>query len=96
MAVFCEAGSLTRRRERQNGGRADSTGSKREQTLWLLVRKRTIPTERPPVVGEICANFLGVESVAWSAQRIPTAANLGFLDLIINLPRRLKEHPEFE
>jgi hypothetical protein len=29
-----------------------------------LVRERTIPTERPPPVGE---------GVAWSAQRIPTA-----------------------
>jgi hypothetical protein len=24
-----------------------------KKTLWLLVRKRTIPTERPPLVGEI-------------------------------------------
>jgi hypothetical protein len=45
-----------------------------------LVRKRTIPTERPPLVGEASANFLRVEGVAWSAQRIPTAVNLGFLD----------------
>jgi hypothetical protein len=28
-----------------------------EQTPWLLVRKRTIPTERPPLVGEVSANF---------------------------------------
>ena len=35
-----------------------------------LVRKRTIPTERPPPVGEV--------SVTWSAQRIPTAVNLCF------------------
>ena len=26
-----------------------------------LVRERTIPTERPPPVGEVCANFLRVE-----------------------------------
>jgi hypothetical protein len=32
-----------------------------------LARERTIPTERPP-------------GVAWSAQRIPTVVNLGFLD----------------
>jgi hypothetical protein len=25
----------------------------------VLVRKRTIPTERPPLVGEISANFSG-------------------------------------
>jgi hypothetical protein len=26
-------------------------------TPWPLVRKRTIPTERPPLVGEVSANF---------------------------------------
>jgi hypothetical protein len=32
----------------------DSTASlKRKQTPWPLVRKRTIPTERPPLVGEL-------------------------------------------
>jgi hypothetical protein len=39
-------------------------------TPWPLVRKRTIPTERPPLVGEVSANFLRIEGVAWSAQRI--------------------------
>jgi hypothetical protein len=29
------------------------TRSHRKQTQWLLVRKRTIPTERPQLVGEI-------------------------------------------
>jgi hypothetical protein len=45
-----------------------------------LVRNRIIPTERPPLVGEVSANFLRVEGVAWSVQRIPTAVNLGFID----------------
>jgi hypothetical protein len=30
-------------------------------------------------VGEVTANFCGERGVAWSAQRIPTASNLGFL-----------------
>jgi hypothetical protein len=30
-----------------------------------LVRKRNIPTERPPLVGEVSANLLRVEGVAW-------------------------------
>jgi hypothetical protein len=38
-----------------------------------VVRKRMIPTERPPLVGEVSANFCGVEIVAWSAQGILTA-----------------------
>jgi hypothetical protein len=43
------------------------TGAAHEATLLgavVLVRKRTIPTERPQPVGEV--------SVEWSAQRIPT------------------------
>jgi hypothetical protein len=39
-----------------------------------IVRKRTIPTERSE------CQLLRVEGVVWSAQRIPTAVNLGFLD----------------
>jgi hypothetical protein len=39
-----------------------------------MVRERTIPTERPPLVGEVIANFLRVEGATWSAWRIPTAA----------------------
>ena len=45
-----------------------------------LVRKRTIPTERPPPVGEVSANFCGYRGVTWSAHRIPTAVNICFLD----------------
>ena len=45
-----------------------------------LVRERTIPTERPPPVGEVSAQLLRIEGVTWSAQRIPTAVNLCFLD----------------
>jgi hypothetical protein len=41
-----------------------------------LARQRTIPTERPPLVGIVSANL----RVAWSAQQIPTAVNFGFLD----------------
>jgi hypothetical protein len=43
---------------------------------WLLVRN----PERPPLVGEVSANFLRMEGVTWSAQRIPMAVNIGFLD----------------
>jgi hypothetical protein len=36
-----------------------SSGMKTTTTPWLLVRTRTIPTERPPLVGEVSANFCG-------------------------------------
>jgi len=46
-----------------------------------LVRERTIPTERPPPVGGVSANFCGSRGVTWLAQRVPTAVNLCFLNL---------------
>jgi hypothetical protein len=45
----------------------------------VLIRKRTIPTERPPFVSEVSANFSGRNDIVWSEQRIPTALNFGFL-----------------
>jgi hypothetical protein len=35
------------------------TQKQTKQTPWRLVRKQTIPTERPPLVGEVSANFFG-------------------------------------
>jgi hypothetical protein len=37
------------------------------------VRERTIPTKRPPPVGEVGVNFLRIEGATWSAWRIPMA-----------------------
>jgi hypothetical protein len=45
-----------------------------------LVRERTTPTQRPPLVGEVSANFCGYRGVAWSVRRVPYGLNLGFLD----------------
>jgi hypothetical protein len=45
-----------------------------------LVRERTIPTERPPLVGEVSANVCGQMGVAWLVRWIPYGGNLGFLD----------------
>jgi hypothetical protein len=50
-----------------------------------LVRERTIPTERPPLVGEVSANYCGWRDVAWSVRRIPYGRNLGFLDRWVTL-----------
>jgi hypothetical protein len=47
---------------------------------WLSIRKRTLPAEQQPVVHEVRVNVCGQRDVAWSAQRTPTAINLGFLD----------------
>jgi hypothetical protein len=55
--------------------------TKKTTNAVALVRKRNIPTERPPRVDEISANFSGIEGVAWSAQRIPTTVKFDFLDL---------------
>jgi hypothetical protein len=44
-----------------------------EKTSMVWVRERTIPTELPPLVVEVIANFLRLEGATWSARRIPTA-----------------------
>jgi hypothetical protein len=44
-----------------------------------LVRKRTIPTERPPLVGEVSANVLRIEGATWSAWH-PYCRILGLID----------------
>jgi hypothetical protein len=45
-----------------------------------LALERTIPTELPLLVGEVSANFLRIERVAWSARWIPYCRILGYLD----------------
>jgi hypothetical protein len=42
-------------------------------TPWILVRKRTIPTERPPLVGEVSANFCGQRVSRGQRNRFPRA-----------------------
>jgi hypothetical protein len=49
----------------------DGKYAKKNSMVW--VRERTIPTERPPLVNEVIANFLRIEGATWSAWRIPTA-----------------------
>jgi hypothetical protein len=43
-----------------------------------VVRKRTIPTERPPLVSKY--QPLRIEGAALSARQFPTAVNLDFLN----------------
>jgi hypothetical protein len=38
-----------------------------QQNSVASVRKRTIPTGRPPLVSEVRANFLRIEGATWSA-----------------------------
>jgi hypothetical protein len=54
--------------------------TKLKLSSMALVRERTIPTKRSPPVGEVSANFCGLRGFTWSAQRVPTAVNLYFLD----------------
>jgi hypothetical protein len=37
-----------------------------------------------PFVGEVSANVCRYRGVAWSAQRVTTAINLGFLDCLLS------------
>jgi hypothetical protein len=45
----------------------------------VLVRKRTTPTEKPPLVGEVSIKFADIGCYVVSAQII-RAVNFGFLD----------------
>jgi hypothetical protein len=55
-----------------------------------LVCELTIPTERPPLVGEASANFFGWRGVAWSVRWIPYGRNLGILDRTSLIYSKLK------
>jgi hypothetical protein len=46
-------------RVRYNANAVTMHGAYLRKTPWPLVRKRTIPTEGPPLVGEVGANFCG-------------------------------------
>jgi hypothetical protein len=45
-----------------------------------LVRQQTIPTERPPLVSEVNANFSGQRVSRGQRNKFPTAVNFSFLD----------------
>jgi hypothetical protein len=76
----CRAPSLTR-------GRVCNLQSNCRLVRSLRTNNHTLPshlrlcslfvasyyTERPPLVGEVIASFLRIESATWSAWRIPTA-----------------------
>jgi hypothetical protein len=47
--------------------------AKKKKNSMVWVREQTIPTKRPPLIGEVSANFLRIEGATWSAWRIPTA-----------------------
>jgi hypothetical protein len=46
----------------------------------LSPQARTIPTERPPLVNEVSANFSGQRVSHGQDNKSPTAVNFGFLD----------------
>jgi hypothetical protein len=46
----------------------------------VLVRERTIPTERPPLVGEVIVNFFADRGCHVVSVMDPYGSILGFLD----------------
>jgi hypothetical protein len=40
---------------------------KKTELHGLRVCERTIPTEQPPLAGDVIANFLQIEDATWSA-----------------------------
>jgi hypothetical protein len=51
-----------------------------KQTLWLLVRKRTLPTEWSPLEVEVSAKFLLLDGCLVVSATDPYGRYLGFLD----------------
>jgi hypothetical protein len=43
-----------------------------------LSPRANIPTEWPPIVGEVSANFWGLVGATWSEQRMPAAVFSSF------------------
>jgi hypothetical protein len=52
---------------------ASLSPSKLKLNSVVWVHERTIPTEQPPIVGEVIANLLRIEGATWSAWQIPMA-----------------------
>jgi hypothetical protein len=46
----------------------------------ILTNSVALVRQRPPLVGEVSANFCGYKGVALSVRWIPYGRNLGFLD----------------
>jgi hypothetical protein len=51
-----------------------------KKNYGAVVRQRTIPTDRPPLVGEVTANFSGWRVSRGQRNESPTVVNFGFLD----------------
>jgi hypothetical protein len=58
-----------------------------------LVREQTIPTERPPLVGEVSAKFCGLEGCRVVSAADSYGRNIGFLDQSISLEHLHKVFP---
>jgi hypothetical protein len=54
--VFCVSGGLATRLITRPGRPADCPQDSNKQVPWP---ERTIPTERPPLIGKVSANFCG-------------------------------------
>jgi hypothetical protein len=79
---YCEKGNLRPHRDSNSGSSsplqvavptsvAKKLQTNKKKNPGPLVRKRTMPTERPPLVGEILCQLLWIEGFAFSARRIP-------------------------
>jgi hypothetical protein len=55
------------------GKRPVTKPSDRKNNSVVSVQKRAIPTERPPLVNKVSANFVRIEGATWPVWRIPTA-----------------------
>jgi hypothetical protein len=73
--MYTNRNEVVREREvqKEKEGRKDNINTKTKLNSVALVYGRTIATEQRSLVGEVNAQLLRIEGVAWWAQRVPTA-----------------------
>jgi hypothetical protein len=65
--------------------------TKTNKLRGLSPQAQTIPTERPPLVGEVSANFIGYKASRGQCNESPTVVNFGFLCCFLVKLHRITE-----
>jgi hypothetical protein len=56
---YCTLETMLLLQQQQHNNNNNNNNNKTKLNSMALVRERTIPTDRPPPVGEVSANFCG-------------------------------------
>jgi hypothetical protein len=59
ITVYSLSSLVTSRNNVRSSAKSRDTNAANKIKIGAFVRQRTVPTERPPLVGEVSANFSG-------------------------------------